>query len=175
MEPTGSHQTVGGKLAAQLSLAIPVPGGCANGQIPQDWIVPLNCLVRVSTDTVRRPDIIVLDKTLLSDEPLWEPLTLITLGRSIKLIVEIVSTNWETDYARKQEEYALLGIGEYWIVDFKGLGGTAFIGKPKRPTFTIGQLVGDEYQQTQFRLGDWIVSPTFPQLRLRLDDLLPKT
>jgi Uma2 family endonuclease len=167
MEPTGSHQTVGGKLAAQLSLAI--------GQIPQDWIVPLNCLVRVSMDTVRRPDIIVLDETLLSDEPLWEPLTLITLGRSIKLIVEIVSTNWETDYARKQEEYALLGIAEYWIVDFKGLGGTAFIGKPKRPTFTIGQLMGDEYQQTQFRLGDLIVSPTFPQLRLRLDDLLPKT
>jgi Uma2 family endonuclease len=112
---------------------------------------------------------------MLSDEPLWEPLTLITLGRSIKLIVEIVSTNWETDYARKQEEYALLGIAEYWIVDFKGLGGTAFIGKPKQPTFTVGQLMGDEYQQTQFRLGDWIVSPTFPQLRLRLDDLLPKT
>jgi Uma2 family endonuclease len=35
--------------------------------------------------------------------------------------------------------------------------------------------LGDEYQQTQFRLGDWVISPTFPQLRLRLDDLLPKT
>jgi Uma2 family endonuclease len=40
----------------------------------------------------------------------------------IKLIVEVVSTNWETDYARKVEEYALLGIPEYWIVDYRGLG-----------------------------------------------------
>jgi Uma2 family endonuclease len=39
----------------------------------------------------------------------------ITLGVSIKLIVEVVSTNWETDYARKVEEYALLGIPKYWI------------------------------------------------------------
>jgi Uma2 family endonuclease len=60
-----------------------------------------------------------------------------------------------------------------WIVDFKGLGGTAFIGKPKQPTFTVCQLVGDEYQQTQFRLGDLIISPTFPEFQLRLNDILP--
>jgi Uma2 family endonuclease len=102
---------------------------------------------------------------MLDAEPLWEQLTVITYGSSIKLIVEIVSTNWETDYA-------LMGINEYWIVDFKGLGGTAFIGKPKQPTFTVCQLVGDEYQQTQFRMGESILSPTFPELQLRLDDIL---
>jgi Uma2 family endonuclease len=36
--------------------------------------------------------------------------------------------NWETDYARKLEEYALLGIPDYWIVDYRGLGGISFIG-----------------------------------------------
>jgi Uma2 family endonuclease len=66
-----------------------------------------------------------------------------------------------------------MGINEYWIVDFKGLGGTAFICKPKQPTFTVCQLVGDEYRQTLFRLGDSIISPTFPTLQLRLDDILP--
>jgi Uma2 family endonuclease len=111
---------------------------------------------------------------MLDAEPLWEQLTVISYGSSIKLVVEIVSTNWETDYARKNEEYALMGINEYWIVDFKGLGGTAFIGKPKQPTFTVCQLVGDEYQQTQFRLGDSIVSPTFPEIQIRLDDILPR-
>jgi Uma2 family endonuclease len=166
MEPTGSHQTVGGKLATKISLAI--------GQTSYSWLIPLTCLIRSSGDNVHRPDIIVLDETMLDAEPLWEQLTVITFGSSIKLIVEIVSTNWETDYARKNEEYALMGINEYWIVDFKGLGGTAFIDKPKQPTFTVCQLVGDEYQQTQFRLGDSIISPTFPTLQLRLDDILPR-
>jgi Uma2 family endonuclease len=165
MEPTGSHQTVGGKLATKISLAI--------GQTLYPWFIPLTCLIRSAIDTTRRPDIIVLDETMLDAEPLWEQLTVISYGGSIKLIVEIVSTNWETDYARKNEEYALMGINEYWIVDFKGLGGTAFIGKPKQPTFTVCQLIGDEYQQTQFRLGDSIISPTFPELQLRLDEILP--
>ncbi len=96
------------------------------------------------------------------------------LGRSVKLVVEVVSTNWETDYARKLEEYALLGILEYWIADFRGLGGTAFIGKPKQPTFTVCQLQGDDYQQQQYRLGETIVSPLLPDLQFRLDDVLPR-
>jgi Uma2 family endonuclease len=166
MEPTGSHQTVGGKLATKISSAI--------GQTTHPWFIPLTCLIRSAVDTTRRPDIIVLDETMLDAEPLWEQLTVITHGSSIKLVVEIVSTNWETDYARKNEEYALMGINEYWIVDFKGLGGNAFIGKPKQPTFTVCQLVDDEYQQTQFRLGESILSPTFPELQLRLDDILPR-
>jgi Uma2 family endonuclease len=108
---------------------------------------------------------------MLSSEPLWEQEPIITLGRSIKLVVEVVSTNWETDYARKLEEYALLNIPEYWIVDYRGLGGIAFIGKPKQPTFTVCHLVGEDYEQRQFRLGEEIVSPTFPQLSLRLEDV----
>ncbi len=90
------------------------------------------------------------------------------------MVVEVVRTNWETDYARKLEEYALLGIPEYWIVDFRGLGGTAFIGKPKQPTFTVCHLEGDEYHQQQYRLGDAIASPLLPSLKFRLDDVLPQ-
>jgi len=54
------------------------------------------------------------------------------------MVVEVVSTNWQDDYARKVEEYALLEIEEYWIVDFRGLGGIEFIGRPKQPTITVG-------------------------------------
>ncbi len=106
--------------------------------------------------------------------PCWERSPVITLGRSVRLVVEVVSTNWETDYARKVEEYALLGIPEYWIVDFRGLGGTIFIGKPKQPTFTICQLVGDEYRQHMYRLGESISSPLLPALQLRLNDVFPR-
>ncbi len=165
--PTGPHETVGGKLAAQIGMAI------AQAQHP--WFIPRTCLIRPFADisTARRPAVIVLDETALVNEPLWQRQPIITLGRSIKLVVEVVSSNWETDYARKVEEYALLGIPEYWIVDYRGLGGIAYIGKPKQPTFTVGQRVGDEYDLHPYRLGERITSGLFPNLQLRLDDVLP--
>ncbi len=116
----------------------------------------------------------MLDETVLSSEPLWEREPVITLGRSLKLVVEVVSNNWETDYARKVEEYAILGIPEYWIVYYRGLGGMAFIGKPKQPTFTVCQLIDEDYTQQQFRLGQSIISPLLKSLQLCLDDILPR-
>jgi Uma2 family endonuclease len=168
MDPTGPHETVGGKLATQIGIAI------VNAKLP--WFIPRTCLIRPFSDviTARRPDVVVLDETVLFNEPLWEKEPVITLGKSVKLVVEVVSTNWETDYARKIEEYALLGIPEYWIVDYRGLGGIAFIGRPKQPTLTVCQLVGDDYHQQQYRLGDAIASNTFPDLKLRLEDILPR-
>ncbi len=168
MEPTGPHETVSGKLATQIGIAI------AAEKLP--WFIPRTCLIRPFSDaaTARRPDIVVLDETALVSEPLWEREPVITLGRSIKLVVEVVSTNWETDYARKVEEYALLGIPEYWIVDYRGLGGVAFIGKPKQPTITVCQLIDQDYTQQQFRLGQPIISPLLKSLQIRLDDILPR-
>lgn len=167
LEPTGPHETVSGKLASKIGIAI------NNRQSP--WFIPRTCLIRPFSDqaTARCPDIIVLDETVLDNEPLWEREPVITLGRSIKLVVEVVSSNWESDYARKVEEYALLGIPEYWIVDYRGLGGTIFIGKPKQPTFTVCQLLGEDYQQQQYRLGQGIFSPLFPDLQLCLGEVLP--
>lgn len=168
MEPTGPHETVSGKLATCIGMALIAE------KLP--WFIPRTCLIRPFTDTAtaRRSDVVVLDETVLSNEPLWQQEPVITLGRSIKLVVEVVSTNWETDYARKVEEYAFLGIPEYWIVDYGGLGGVAFIGKPKQPTFTVCQLICEEYIQEAYRLGQPIQSPLLPNLKLRLDDILPR-
>lgn len=47
---------------------------------------------------------------------------MICKNSTIKLVAEVVRTNWQDDYARKVEEYAFLKIAEYWIVDFRGLG-----------------------------------------------------
>jgi len=168
MEPTGPHETVSGKLATKIGIYLVAE------QLP--WFIPRTCLISSFADaaTARRPDIVVLDETVLGREPLWEREPVITMGRSIKLVVEVVSTNWETDYARKVEEYALLGIPEYWIVDYRSLGGVAFIGKPKQPTFTVCQLVEDTYIQEQYRLNECINSPLLSGLQLRLDDVLPR-
>lgn len=168
MEPTGPHEVVAGKLAGKLSVEL------ERRTIP--WFIPRTCLVLPFAEpaTARRPDVVILDETALAKEPLWEREPVITLGSSIKLIAEVVSTNWETDYARKLEEYALLGIPEYWIVDYRGLGGVAFIGRPKQPTLTVCQLVGEDYSQEQYRLGQGITSPLLPGLALKLDDLMPR-
>jgi Uma2 family endonuclease len=168
MEPTGPHAAVGGKLATKLGIAI------THAELP--WFIPRTCLIRpfAETATARRPDIVVLDETVLDNEPFWEHEPVIVLGKSIKLVVEVVSSNWEIDYARKVEEYALLGIPEYWIVDYRGLGGVVFIGKPKQPTFTVCQLIGEDYSQQKYRLGEFIKSPLLPSLQLRLDDVMPR-
>ena len=168
MEPTGPHEAVAGKIAGQIFAEIL--------RSNLHWFIPRTCLIKppAAEATALRPDVIVLDEAKLNQEPLWQREPIITNGSTIQLVVEVISTNWQDDYARKVEEYALLGIPEYWIVDFRGLGGIAFIGKPKQPTFTVCQLDGDEYCQQQYRLGQGIVSPLFPTLQLRLDDILPR-
>jgi Uma2 family endonuclease len=143
----------------------------------EQLVISKSCILRPIGETAiaRRPDVIVLDEAALIDEPYWQQEPVIVRGQSVKLVVEVVSTNWENDYARKVEEYALMGIAEYWIVDFRGLGGMRFIGDPKQPTFTVNRLAGKFYEQQQFRLGETIVSPLFPDLILRLDDVLPRS
>jgi Uma2 family endonuclease len=129
MEPTGPHEIVAGNIAGRIFVEILR----ANFR----WIVPKNCLIKppAAEATALRPDVIVLDEDKLKQEPFWQREPVICNGATIQLVVEVISTNWQDDYARKVEEYALLGIPEYWIADYRGLGGIAFIGKPKQPTF----------------------------------------
>lgn len=167
MEPTGPHESTSGKLAGRLFVEIL--------RLNLKWTIPKNCLIRPpdTEATALRPDVIVLDEVDLAGEPLWQRQPVLTSGKAIRLVAEVVSTNWQDDYARKVEDYALLGIPEYWIVDFRGLGGIAFIGKPKQPTFTVCQLLHSEYQQQQYRLGQTIASSLLPELHLCLDDVMP--
>lgn len=167
MEPTGPHEAVAGSIAGRIYVEI--------FRSHLNWLIPKTCLIKplAAEATALRPDVIVLDRDVLSQEPLWEKEPVICNGNTIELVAEVVSTNWQDDYARKVEEYAFLNIPEYWIVDFRGLGGLQFIGNPKQPTLTICQLVNGVYQQQQYRLGETISSYLFPDLQLKLDDLMP--
>lgn len=165
MEPTGFHEQVGAFTGRKLNVQI--------DQYNPNYFIPHRCLIKLlGTETAFRPDLIVLDKTQLVSEPLWKQEPVITSGDSIKLIVEIVSTNWQNDYARKVEDYALLGVPEYWIVDYLGVGGREYIGKPKQPTITVCDLVGDEYERKLFQNQDILVSKIFPQLQLSVNQIV---
>ncbi len=167
MEPTGPHESVSGKLAGHLFAEIL--------KLKLNWTIPKSCLIQppAAEATALRPDAIVLDEAKLALEPLWEREPILTSGNAIKLVVEVVSTNWQDDYARKVEEYAFLQIPEYWIVDFRGLGGIDFIGKPKQPTFTVCQLVEERYEKQLYRLDEPIASALFPELSLQLRTVMP--
>jgi Uma2 family endonuclease len=161
-KPRGKHSKLSGNLAYDLGTAI------RQANLP--YFIPKECIVRsMDGNSAYEPDVIVLDESVLIDEPDWESGSIITLGKSIKIIVEVVSTNWRDDYFTKFGEYEALGIQEYWIVDYAALGGRRFIGNPKQPTFTVCQLVDGEYQLQQFRAGDRLLSTTFPDLALTVD------
>ncbi|WP_017319379.1 Uma2 family endonuclease [Mastigocladopsis repens] len=95
------------------------------------------------------------------------------LREPLQLAVEVVSSNWEDDYIDKLDEYQRLGIPEYWIVDYLALGSRNYLGNPKVPTVFVYQLnANGVYQPTAYRSSDRIVSPTFPELQLTVEDIL---
>ncbi|TAE88231.1 MAG: Uma2 family endonuclease, partial [Verrucomicrobia bacterium] len=115
--------------------------------------------------------VIVLDRTALANEPRWKKESVITMGSSVRLAVEVVSTNWQDDYLVKVADYERLGIPEYWVVDYAALGGRRFIGNPKQPTISVYQLVDGEYQISQFRGNDIVESLAFPELKLTAEKI----
>lgn len=166
LEPTGQHEEVAAFITAKICVQIERAG------LP--WFVLQRGLLRPSNAgmTAFRPDIAVVDQDELIKEPFWSDQSILTLGSSIKFVAEVVSSNWQNDYARKVEDYAALGIPEYWIADYAGLGGTRHIGKPKQPTLSICSLADGEYEIQQLRGSEILVSPTFPQLRLTAEQVL---
>lgn len=159
MEPTGLHEQVGAFISRKLNVEID------RQDLP--YLIPHRCLIKLlGTETAFRPDVIVLDQTQLINEPLWQQQPVITSGNFIQLIAEVVSTHWQNDYARKVEDYALFGVPEYWIIDYIGMGGREYIGKPKQPTITICTLVGDEYQKQLSQNNDQLASSMVSSLKL---------
>lgn len=163
-KPTGQHSRVSGFLALRLGMEI------ERLQLP--YFIPKECVLKMSNDSGYEPDVIVLDENAIADEPRWERESVITKGASVRLVIEVVSTNWSDDYALKVEEYEALSIPEYWIADYRGLGGKRYIGTPKQPTLSVYQLIDGEYRVRQFRGSDRIESPGFPELDLTLDRIL---
>jgi Uma2 family endonuclease len=166
LEPTGPHEEVAAFVTAKVCVQIDRTG------LP--WFVLQRGLLRPSNTgmTAFRPDVAVVDRDELTKELLWSDQSILTLGSSIKFVAEVVSSNWQNDYARKVEDYAVLGIPEYWIADYAGNGGTRHIGKPKQPTLSICTLVDGEYEIQQFRGNQTIVSLTFPDLKLTAEQVL---
>ena len=149
MLPTGSHEDISGFLVAEL-----------NWEIRQQnlaYSIPKNCLIKpLAPRSGYIPNVAVVDRQQIE----------IQNGKTVRLVVEVVSTNWRDDYGHKFVEYEAMGIEEYWIVDYRALGAVRHIGKPKQPTITICKLIEGEYQIEKFVRGDRLNSKVFPKLNL---------
>ncbi|NET08613.1 MAG: Uma2 family endonuclease [Merismopedia sp. SIO2A8] len=157
--PSGRHSQCAGFIVAELNWEI------KRASLP--YFIPTQYLLKPNpSESGYIPDVVVLKKDVIGSQQRWENESIITQGAFVPLVVEVVSTNWHDDYALKLDEYELMGIAEYWIVDYQGLGGRRYIGNPKQPTISIYQLVSGEYQLSQFRGVEPIVSPLFPQFNL---------
>jgi Uma2 family endonuclease len=164
LEPTGPHEEVAAFITGKFCVQIEV--------LARPWFVLQRGLLRPAGMTAFRPDVAVVNREELVKEPFWPEQSILSLSSSLQLIVEVVSSNWQNDYARKLDDYAALGIYEYWIADYAGLGGTRHIGKPKQPTLSICTLVDGEYDIQQFRGDQRLVSSTFPGLQLTAAQVL---
>jgi Uma2 family endonuclease len=165
MQATGTDEQVGGFLALKVGVQIE--------RLALPYFIPRQGIIKAidSDKSGYRPEVMVLDWQQIETEPMWKKRSTITRGETIRLVIEIVSTNWQDHYLIKLGEYEKLAISEYWIVDYLGLGGRRYIGNPKQPTISVNQLVDGEYVVNQFRGDDVVRSLAFPDLNLTAEQI----
>jgi len=137
-----------------------------------NYIVNNTAIIQTATkngrEQGRHPDVSVINRDV------WRAKrnAYSALDVPIQLAVEVISTNWDDDYIDKLDEYQRLGISEYWIIDYLAIGSREFLGNPKLPTVFVYLLDADgNYQVTQFRDAERIVSRTFPELALTAEQI----
>ncbi len=163
-QPVGEHEEVKSFLGVEIPFEIKRLGLL--------YGIPNQVIVRPEDkDSGYFPDILVVNRANLINEPRWKKESILSQGASIPLAVEIVSTNWRDDYYLKFADYEEMGIAEYWLVDYGALGGRNFIGNPKKPTISVCNLVDGEYQITKFQDDDRLISQIFPELSLTANQI----
>src|SRR4028118_571338 len=128
IQPVGEHQEVTGFLTVEIAVQIKRLG------LP--YGIPNQAIVRPpEKDSGYFPDVLVLNRANLVNETLWQKQSVLSLGASIPLVIEVVSTNWRDDYYLKYADYEEMGIPEYWIVDCAALGDVILLAIPNNRLF----------------------------------------
>lgn len=158
--PRGDHSQITAFIQLQLIVEI------TRLQLP--YFTGRRTLIKPSgKDTAYLPDVVIINKPNLTAEPFWRESAVVTQAASIPLVIEVVGENWHDNYYRKLLDYQAIGIPEYWLVDYLGIGWQSDIGgTPQQPTILVYSLVELEYQVSQFREDDLIQSCVFQELNL---------
>ena len=118
--------------------------------------------VRIKENTCRIVDVCV------NGEEHWQTISqpgevgIFLLAQTPLLVVEVTSSNEKEDYEKKYQEYAAIGIPEYWIVN----------SKQQHLRVCTPAYSGGPYDYRQFVKGQRIISTVLPQLELTVDEVL---
>ena len=86
-KPRGQHSDIAGFIIAELNFII--------RRSALSYSIPRECIVKsADSRSGYEPDAIVLNRAVLSDEPRWEQESIMTLGATIPLVVEVLSTKF---------------------------------------------------------------------------------
>lgn len=114
---------------------------------------------QISLNKTRRPDVSVITD---SQKQAIDG-TAAVLSSPPVLAVEIISPDYRaTDIVDKCSEYLAIGVPEYWTVDWD----------TNTPNVTVRISIGGVYQETVFAGNQQIVSPTFPNLVLTVNEVM---
>nr|MCM0591916.1 Uma2 family endonuclease [Gloeotrichia echinulata DEX184] len=93
-QPSGDHEDVVGFLVQQFTVEYV--------RLNLPYIIPKTVLVKpAKNESGYAPDVLLLNRQNLVNEPLWKKQSTVIYGASIPLVVEVVSTNWDDDYYLK--------------------------------------------------------------------------
>lgn len=164
MEATGAHKSVSRFFLFAFNDKV--------RRLGLDYVVDKEIVIRVlnsdGREQGRNPDVSVVNRKI------WDKYlnTYVGIREPIQLAVEVTSTNWEDDYIDKLDEYQSLGIAEYWIVDYLAIASRTYLGKPKVSTVFVHQLVNGQYQAQAFKGDERIISQTFPELEITVNQVV---
>ena len=129
-----------------------------------DFVAKTGLGVRTGEDTSRIPDVVVCTQSLLEQAAARPGAGILDFEEKPLLVIEVVSQNPRADYIIKRAEYELANVPEYVIVDPT---------RNKQLVRVLAFLEGEEiYTQTDFVLGQQMVSVVFPDLILSVNEIL---
>ncbi|WP_019506235.1 Uma2 family endonuclease [Pleurocapsa sp. PCC 7319] len=121
-----------------------------------DWLTLTDIGIRTAFSRSRIPDL-----SLVTREQIQPYINVSAVLETPPILaIEVVSSeSINRDYRYKRSEYAAAGISEYWIID------------PAEKKVTVLKLVEGFYEEQVFHNNEQIVSSTFPDLVITVEQL----
>jgi Uma2 family endonuclease len=116
----------------------------------------------------KRPDLAIVTKALSLEEA--------ENRRGIRstphLIVEVASKNWSNDAKSKTFAYALLGVPEYWVLDYRGQIPAKDCVRGQGIKTIVFVLNGQRYDRQEYLSDEVIPCRTFSNLHLTTEQIV---
>ncbi len=150
--PTPEHQTVVQETFVKIDAFV------REHRLGRVFLAPLDIVIRRDPLRTRQPDVMFISNARRY-----------IIGRQVieggpDLVIEILSpTNTRRDLAERLHDYQRIDVREAWVIS------------PEARVVEVLQLSPERIERSGlYGLGDAIVSPVLPELRLTVDDIFPE-